>query len=162
MSAPSSANNIRVIQASELPETLDEIVSKGPAFEFFQWAHPDAPTSEKIDIYRLDVIHHYTDPDIERVLDLTIQITNKETGEAVDLSLTRRENDRFLGFCDGKIQNIGHLPTFFDAEADLPRSPPPVRAFASIHEKLRSRLEERSQGIKTSFDDDEPDTGFKL
>lgn len=161
MSEPSSPN-IKVIQASQLPETLDALVSKGPSFEFFQWGHPDAPAGEKIDIYRMDVIYHYTDPDIERIPNLSVQITNKETGEAVDLSLTRRENDRFVGFFDGRILDIGHLPTFFDAEADLPRSPPPARTFANIHNKLRARLNERAQGIKTSFDDDDPETGFKL
>lgn len=155
-------NIIKVTQATDLPGTLDEIVSNGPAFEFFQWGHPDAPASEKIDIYRMTVIHHYADPELKRVIDLTVQITNKETGAAIDLSLTRRNNGRFAGFYNGRIVDIGDLRAFFDLGADLPKSPPPLRTFANIHDHLKARIAERSQGIKTSFEDDDPDTGFKL
>lgn len=158
----SSTKSIAVIQASQLPGTLDDFVANGPAFEFFQWGIQAAPTSEKIDIYRLDVIHHYADPELARVIDLTVQITNKETGVAIDISLTRRSNDRYAGFHSGKIVDIGDLPAFFDSVNDLPKSPPPRRAFTNVHDFLRSRINERAQGIKTSFEDDDPDPGFKL
>jgi hypothetical protein len=153
---------IKVVQASNLPGTLDEFVADGPAFEFFQWGLLAAPTSEKIDIYRLDVIHHYADPELKRVIDLTVQITNKETGAAIDISLTRRSNDRFAGFHSGKIVDIRDLPAFFDGVTDLPKSPPPRRAFTNVHDFLKSRISERAQGVKTSFEDDDPDPGFKL
>lgn len=158
----SSTKSIAVIQASQLPGTLDDFVAKGPAFEFFQWGLHAAQTSEKIDIYRLDVIHHYADPELARVVDLTVQITNKETGVAIDISLTRRSNDRYAGFHSGKIVDIGDLPTFFDRVNDLPKSPPPRRAFNNVHDFLIGRINERAQGIKTSFEDDDPDPGFKL
>jgi hypothetical protein len=155
-------NSIKLVQASKLPRTLDDIVLNGPAFEFFQWGLAAASASEKIDIYRMDVIHHYADPELKRVIDLTVQITNKETGAAVDLSLTRRSNDRFAGFYNGKIMDIGDLSSFFDTVVDLPKTPAPVRSYANIHDHLKARIVERSEGIKTSFEDDEPDTGFKL
>ena len=153
---------IDVVQASKLPGTLDDFVANGPAFEFFQWGLQAAPTSDKIDIYRLEVIHHYADPTLKQVIDLTMQITNKETGVAIDISLTRRSNDRYAGFHNGKIVDIGDLAAFFDTVSDLPKSPPPRRAFNDVHDFLRNRITERAQGIKTSFEDDDPETGFKL
>jgi hypothetical protein len=155
-------NAVKVVQASNLPGTLDEIVLNGPAFQFFQWGLSDAPASEKIDIYRLDVVDHYIDPELRYVLDLNLKITNNETGTAVDLFLTRRSNGRFSAFYDGKIADIGDLPTYFDSTIELPKSPPPARTYSNIHDRLKARIIEHATEIKSSFEDDEPDTGFKM
>lgn len=155
-------NAVHAVQASQLPSSLDSYVASGGPFEFFQWAHPDAPTGERIDIYRMEIVDHILAEDGRSVLDLTLNIKNKDTGEDVDLAVTRLSNGRYGALFNGQIKDFRDLPSFLDAEADLPRRPPPVRTFLNIHNVLKTRIEAKVDGIKTSFEDEEPETGYKL